>query len=85
MLVIVLMLYPTTAHNQCIGVGAAPGAVVAAQRVVAGRPRVSPPYVGYWPAGAAYAQAQWYVVHRDRTVIIAIPNVTVPNLFSTST
>jgi hypothetical protein len=78
MLVIVLQRKTTPRHRQRISkvIAAAPGALTAAPQL-AGRPR-SAPYVGYWPAAATYAQAQWFAIYRNRRINITIPGVVTP-------
>ncbi len=36
------------------------------------------PYVGYWPAGTTFANAQWFQVTRNQYIDVAIPNWATP-------
>ena len=77
MLIVVLQRWSTTTkHDMRIGLATAAGALTAAPQLL-GRP-LSAPYVGYWPAGATFAQAQWYAVHRNHSISIPIPGVPAP-------
>jgi hypothetical protein len=76
MLVVVLQRWPTAKHLLRIGLATAAGALTAAP-LLPGRP-LAAPYVGYWPAGAAYTQAQWYAVYRNHSISIVIPGVPAP-------
>ena len=51
----------------------APAGTVEAERVYGGRP-AEPPYVGFWPAGSRYEDAEWYRVEWGRHLTIRLPN-----------
>ena len=76
MLIVVLQRQSTPKHRLRIGKAIAAGTLTAAPQL-AGQP-LSAPFVGYWPAGATFTQAQWYTVCRNQSISINIPNVTAP-------